>query len=160
MEQEKFVIGQKEYTQDELYLIGKEHFPRFYYIPRILGLICLPAFLIIEVILGIITIIFSKTMDEDFPLWAFYIPLIIFGVFILISLLLVVISFFGRSRNRCIRYGYNYVLKQTNNGGNDRVVSTVNQRKNQEELDRYARLLKGGVITQEEFDSKKEELGL
>ena len=99
-------------------------------------------------------------MDEDFPLWAFYIPLAVFGVFILISLLLVVISFFGRSRNRCIRYGYNYVLKQTNQGSNERVVATVNQRKNQEELDRYARLLKGGVITQEEFDKTKEELGL
>ena len=160
MEQEKFAIGQKEYTQDELYLIGKEHFPKFYYIPRILGLICLPVFFFIEAVLGTLTIIFAKTMEDDFPIWAFYIPLIVFGVFLLISLLLVVISFFGRSRNRCIRYGYNYVLKQTNNGENNKVVSTVDQRKNQEELDRYTRLLKGGVITQEEFDKKKEELGL
>ena len=38
MEQNKYVIGEKEYTREELLAYGKQHYPKFYWIPRGVGL--------------------------------------------------------------------------------------------------------------------------
>ena len=150
-----YQIGNKEYTREELYIIGREHYPRLYYIPISMGIIFLCIGLFIELIVGVMTIIFASTMEPDFPIWVFYIPLGVFGLFILVGIILIVVGACGRSKEKYIRYGYNYVLKATNNGQNQQVVVQTNkQRVDEETLARYQRLLKGGVITQEEYDRK------
>ena len=149
-----YQIGNKEYTREELYMIGREHYPRLYYIPISIGIIFLCIGLFIELIVGVMTIIFASTMEPDFPIWVFYIPLGVFGLFILVGIILIVVSACGRSKEKYIRYGYNYVLKATDNGQNQNVVRTNKQMVSDEQLARYQRLLKGGVITQEEYDKK------
>ena len=149
-----YQIGSKEYTREELYMIGREHYPRLYYIPISIGIIFLCIGLFIELIVGVMTIIFASTMEPDFPIWVFYIPLGVFGLFILVGIILIVVGACGRSKEKYIRYGYNYVLKATDNGQNQNVVRTNKQMVSDEQLARYQRLLKGGVITQEEYDRK------
>ena len=149
-----YQIGNKKYTREELYMIGREHYPRLYYIPISIGIIFLCIGLFIELIVGVMTIIFASTMEPDFPIWVFYIPLGVFGLFILVGIILIVVGACGRSKEKYIRYGYNYVLKATDNGQNQNVVRTNKQMVSDEQLARYQRLLKGGVITQEEYDKK------
>ena len=38
MEQQTYTIGDKEYTRQELLEFGKRHYPKFYWIPRGIGL--------------------------------------------------------------------------------------------------------------------------
>ena len=97
-------------------------------------------------------------MDKDFPLWAFYIPLIIIGSILVLLILLFIFSFLTKTKKRYIKYGYDYVMKETNNGSNAKVFTVGKEREKEETLARLERLLKGGVITQEEFDQKKKEL--
>ena len=155
---EKVKIGQKEYTQEELYLIGKEHYPRYYYIFLYFGIIFFFPSLFVEFVIGVITIILYNVMEKDFPIWAFYIPLGVFGFFALTGLIFMIVAIFGRSKRRYIRYGYNYVMKKTENGQNDKVVPTENDEERQRKLERYNRLLKAGAMSQEEYDKNVSEL--
>lgn len=150
-----YQIGSKEYTREELYMIGREHYPKLYIIPITLGIIFLCVGILIELLIGAIIIIFANIPDLDIPMWPFFIPLGFFGIFIIAGILMIVIAACGRSKEKYIRYGYNYILKATNNGQNQQVVVQTNkQRVDDETLARYQRLLKGGVITQEEYDRK------
>lgn len=158
MEQKKYKIGQKEYSEEELYLLGVENSPKLYLISRIISVVIFPTFFFIEVVLGILTIVFANTMDKDFPLWAFYIPLIIIGSILVLLIFIFIFSFLTKTKKRYIKYGYDYVMKETNNGNNDKIFTVGKEKEKEETLARYERLLKGGVITQEEFDKKKAEL--
>ena len=150
-----YQIGSKEYTREELYMIGREHYPKLYIIPITLGIIFLCVGILIELLIGAIIIIFANIPDLDIPMWPVFIPLGFFGIFIIAGILMIVIAACGRSKEKYIRYGYNYILKATNNGQNQQVVVQTNkQRVDDETLARYQRLLKGGVITQEEYERK------
>ena len=153
--EKSYQIGNKEYTREELYMIGREHYPKLYIIPIVLGIIFLCVGLLVDLIVGVITIILANIPDLDIPMWPFFIPLGFFGLFALAGILMIVIGACGRSKERYIRYGYNYILKATNNGQNQEVVVKTNKQVvDDETLARYQRLLKGGVITQEEYDKK------
>ena len=147
--EKSYQIGSKEYTREELYMIGREHYPKLYIIPIVLGVIFLCVGLLVDLIVGVITIILANIPDLDIPMWPFFIPLGFLGI------LMIVIGACGRSKERYIRYGYNYILKATNNGQNQEVVVKTNKQVvDDETLARYQRLVKGGVITQEEYDKK------
>jgi len=154
----KYLIGKKEYSRGELIIIGKEQHPKLFYIARYFGAVLFFNCLFVEIILGIITIVFANVMDETFPIWAFYIPLGIFGILVLVGLLVFILSFLGRSEEKYFRYGYNYVLRKTDYGANDTVVETDMEKNDQKKLRGYKKLVEAGMMTEEEFQKKRDEL--
>lgn len=153
-----YTIGDKQYSKEQLVAFGKEHYPKFYWIARGIGILLLFVGLLVMGMIGIVLIILNAVgvfKDPDFPIWAFYIPLGVFGVIFLSGLICIILSFVGRSEQKYLNYALAYLTKCEAKGQN---VETLLSQKQLDELARNERLLKGGVITQEEFDRRKETL--
>ena len=153
-----YTIGDKQYSKEQLVAFGKEHYPKFYWIARGVGILLLFVGLIVMGMIGIVLIILNAVgvfKDPDFPTWAFYIPLGVFGLIFLAGLICIILSFVGRSEQKYLNHALAYLTKCEARGQN---VETLLSQKQLDELARNERLLKGGVITQEEFDRRKEEL--
>ena len=163
MKQDKYVVGEKEYSREQLIAFGKEHYPRFYWIARGIGIILLFVAILVIGLIGLVMLILNKAgvFDPDFPIWVFYIPMGVFGVMGLAGIICIVASFLGRSEERYINHALAYLtkveIKQSGKNDPEKIERVLNKIE-LETLQRYERLLKGGVITQEEFDQKKEEL--
>ena len=62
--EDKYVIGEKEYTREELLIFGKQHYPKFYWIYRGVGI----GLMFIGVFIALIYVAIAigmKPMDED-----------------------------------------------------------------------------------------------
>jgi hypothetical protein len=160
MKQEKYVIKDKEYSRDALIEYGRNARPGVFWIPRMLGIIFMGAGLIIMALIGITMLILNATgvfSEPDFPVWVFFIPLGVFGLYTLVGLLLFIFSFVGHTEERYIKYAIRYLNKHHKtlcNSDQERLLSPRDVRT----LERYDRLLKGGAISQEEYDRKKKEI--
>ena len=160
MKQEKYVIKDKEYSRDALIEYGRNARPGVFWIPRMLGIIFMGAGLFIMALIGITMFILNATgvfSEPDFPVWVFFIPLGVFGLYTLVGLLLFIFSFVGHTEERYIKYAIRYLNKHHKtlcNSDQERLLSPRDVRT----LERYDRLLKGGAISQEEYDRKKKEI--
>ncbi len=113
--------------------------------------------------LGLVYLILNKAgaIDAEFPTWVFIIPAVVFGMFFLTGVILIVVSCIGRSEQKYIDHAINYIAK---NGLPQATEPDVQKAKrildqqDMERLARYERLLKGGVITQEEYDRRRAEI--
>ena len=154
MAQQKYMVGDKEYSGEQLIAFGKEHNPRLYWIPRLIGIILMFAGLLITILIGVVMLILYATgvfNDPDFPIWVFYIPLGLFGSLFLAGLICFIVSFAVNTDEKYINYALSYL---TNHHG---TIDNLPKR-DREALERYERLLNGGVITQEEYQEKVKEI--
>ena len=151
-ENNNFVLGNKEYTNQELLLIGREYYPKKYWIKRGIGL-----GLLLLALLCAIPLPFLFTMKApDYPggeyvLVYYRVALIISVVACLIpGIVLTILSFVPEKDITYINYAKRYLTKAF-----DR--ETKKEFKKMDQLKRYKKLLDSGVISQEEFDNKKKE---
>lgn len=166
MKQQTYTVGNKEYSREQLIAFGKEHYPKFYWIARGIGIMLLLIGLLIMGMIGIVMLILNSfnVFDPDFPIWVFYIPLGFFGLMALAGILCIVLSFVGRTEQKYINHALAYLTKvelkeealspNTEKAKAERILSE----RDREALARYDRLLKGGVISQEEYDAKRREI--
>lgn len=160
--QDTYKVDEKEYSREQLLAFGKDHYPKLYWMPRVIGFIIAFAALLILGLLGLVYLILDKAgaIDADFPTWVFIIPTVVFGMFFLTGIILIVISCIGRSEQKYINHAITYLtkvdLKQSSMPELDEnKKGRILDQQDIERLERYGRLLKGGVITQEEYDQKK-----
>lgn len=151
-ENNNFVLGNKEYTDQELLLIGREYYPKKFWIKRGIGL-----GLMLLGLLCAIPLPFLFTMQiPDYPgaeltILYYKIALIISGTGCLIpGIVLTILSFIPEKDITYIQYAKRYLTKAF-----DREVK--NEFRKMDQLKKYKKLLDAGVISQEEFDNKKKE---
>lgn len=151
-ENNNFVLGNKEYTNQELLLIGREYYPKKFWIKRGIGL-----GLLLLALLCAIPLPFLFTMKvPDYPgaditILYYKIALIISTAACLIpGIVLTILSFIPEKDATYIAYAKRYLTKAF-----DR--ETKKEFKKMDQLKRYKKLLDAGVISQEEFDNKKKE---
>ena len=164
MKQSKYTVGDKEYSREQLIAFGKEHYPRFYWIARGIGIILFFVGLLVMAIIGIVMLILNSVgvfADSEFPTWVFFIPLGVFGGLALAGIICFVLSFVGRTEqkyiNHALAYLTKYELKQDIKGDKP-IENKILSERDREALARYDRLLKGGVISQEEYEEKRREI--
>lgn len=169
--QDKYVIGEKEYTREELLIFGKQHYPKFYMIKRGVGLGVFGIFgLMAGMFIGM-GISYAKMWEEDFNEPApgvsiYYVMAIIFGVFALAGLMVFFISFVPLPDENYIKHAIDYYTKLDANTKarearlqrNQANANRKEENKDISQLLKYKELLDAGIITQEEFDAKKKEL--
>ena len=151
-----YTIGDKDYSRALLVAIGKERYPKFYLIPRIIGIVFMVISFFMLSGLGITLLILKFAgvfNDSEFPIWVFYIPLGIFGSIGIAGLICFLCSFIKKSEQTYIEYATRY-LNKINSLEPEQRLST----RDKETLARYQRLLDGGVISQEEFEKIRDEL--
>ena len=148
-----FTLGNKEYSNQELLLIGREYYPKKFWIKRGIGL----GFMLIG-ILCIIPLPFLFYFDpSSFPggeviLLYYKIALSVSAAACLIpGIVATAISFIPEKDTTYINYAKKYLLKAYNREIKNEDRSKFNQ------LKKYKKLLDAGVISQEEFDNKKKE---
>lgn len=163
MKQQSYTVNGKEYSREQLLAFGKQHYPRLYWIPRFLGFLFAFVALIVLGLLGLVYIILDKAgaINADFPTWIFFIPVGFFGIFFLAALVLIIVSCIGRSEQKYIDHALNYLTKMDLKGSTPEIQTKAERILDQRDLEQLARnerLLKGGVITQEEFDRRQAEI--
>ena len=162
--QDTYKVNDKEYSREQLIAFGKEHYPKLYWIPRILGIIFLIIGLIACGMLGLVMLILKLTgvfNTPDFPIWVFYIPLGLFGGIGVGGIICIVVSCLGRNDQTYIDHALAYLTKtEINNNVPPEMKKTdkLLMQEDIERLERNERLLKGGVITQEEYDRRRKEI--
>ena len=155
-----YTIGDKQYSREQLIALGKDRYPKFNLIPRIVGILLFSIGLLVCGLLGIVLLILNVSgvfTDPEFPIWVFFIPLGIFGTLVLAGIICFICSFIRKPDEAYIQHAIKYLTKLEINNKNIDIDKVLNPR-DQETLARNERLLKGGVITQEEFDKRKEAL--
>lgn len=158
-------IGDKEYSRDELLEFGKQHYPKFYWIFRGVGLglifvgiltasIYLSAFLMVGMEPGSNTLIM------------FYLIVIPFAIIAVVGAIMFGISFKKRPDEAYIKHAIDYYTKLDANNrarearikARDERVAQKQENKDISQLLKYKELLDAGVITQEEFEQHKKKL--
>lgn len=160
MANKTYTISGKEYSKEQLIIIGKQHYPKFNLIPRIVGILLFSIGLLVCGLLGIVLLILNLVgvfSDPEFPIWVFYIPFGLFGAITIAGIICFICSFIRKSDEAYIQHAIKYLTKLEINNKSIDLNQTLSPR-DQETLARNERLLKGGVITQEEFDKRKEAL--
>ena len=164
MKQQTYTVNDREYSREQLIAFGKEHYPKLYWIPRIAGIILLIVGLFVCGMLGLVMLILKLTGvfdTPDFPIWVFYIPLGLFGGIGVGGIICIVVSCLGRSDQTYIDHALAYLTKaEINNNVPPEMkrTDTLLRQEDIERLERNERLLKGGVITQEEYDRRRKEI--
>ena len=166
MEENKYVIGEKEYTREELLIFGKQHYPKFYWIPRGVGL----GLMLIFGLIGAIYFGMGLAFKGDEYAETASKPLIIIGVvmfvFAFIGFIVFLTSFAKQSEEAYIKHAVDSLNKQYENQKareariQQREAKAARKEENRDisQLLKYKELLDAGIITQEEFDQKKKEL--
>lgn len=165
MSQQTYTVGDKTYSREQLIAFGKEHYPKFYWISRGVGIFLMFLGLIVLAILGLVMIILNAAgvfAEPEFPVWVFFIPLGVFGSIFLAGLICFILSFIGRTEEKYINHALAYLtkhdLKINEVNSNPQEVNKLLTTDEKEKLERYERLLKGGVISKEEYEQKVEEI--
>ena len=147
-----FSLNGKVYTREELIEIGREHYPKFYWISRGIGI----GLMFIGILCALIFLISCSTVGfENITSYGYFITM---GGFLLIAL--VGVFLFGLSFRKipddvCIDYAKAYLTRVNKQS---EAIAKKEEKDNIEQLLNYKKLLDAGVITQEEFDKKKKEL--
>ena len=159
MENSIYVIGDKEYSREELLTFGKRHYPKFYWISRGIGI----GFMFIGFILGLIFllvgIIRMLNNAELWEQWIYYgnaIWTLLMGV---AGVIVFAISFKPLPDEAYIKHAVDYYTKlDLRNKKRAARTAQKEEKKDLNQLIKYKELLDKGVITQEEYDAKKKEL--
>ena len=151
-----FNTDNKEYSREELIRIGKEHRSKKFWITRGVGLgLILVGFtnLLSYVVNGVIYL----CIHNGALLALGIVYLVIAGIFLLMmvaGLIVVLISFKKRPDDEYIQNAEVYLNKMQIR---DQRIAAKKEANNLKMMLRYKKLLDAGVITQEEYDTKKKE---
>ena len=159
MENSIYVIGDKEYSREELLTFGKRHYPKFYWISRGIGI----GFMFIGFILGLIFllvgIIRMLNNAELWEQWIYYGNAIWTLLMGLAGVIVFAISFKPLPDEAYIKHAVDYYTKlDLRNKKRAARTAQKEEKKDLNQLIKYKELLDKGVITQEEYDAKKKEL--
>ena len=163
-------IGDREYTKSQLLEYGKTHYPKFYWIPRGIGLAnmiggCL------TFIIALAGIAYINSLARDYGATPDTTKLQIYLVASIIDMIIGAtvfgMSFIKKSDEDYIAHAINRLSKEAamrniQNSYNPAPSYDAPKQEEEddpklEELKKYKRLLDEGLITQEVYDSKKEE---
>lgn len=165
MSNNKITIGDKEYTREELLEFGKQHYPKFYWITRGAGIGLMLIGVVSALVYVSIFLTFGST-DRGTPVLSmFYLITIPFAFMALIGVVLFGISFRKRPDEDYIKHAVDYYTKLNANRvareskikAREEKVARKEEQKDISQLIKYKELLDAGIITQEEFDKKKQE---
>lgn len=153
-----YVIGDKEYTREELLMFGMQHYPKFYWIKRGVGLGLL-FFGIVTFTLLLIPLILVLANGWDLRILYYlfsYIPVL---AIIIAGIIFISLSFKKLPEEAYIKHAVDYYTKL--NARRKKRESRVNEKQENKDiiqLKKYKELLDSGAITQEEYDAKKKEI--
>lgn len=167
MNMNNYIIGGKEYTQEELLEFGKKRYPKFYWIKRGIGIGLMAIFGFLTICFLIITINASNhTEDPDDWLklgeYMFRTSVIftcVCGLLFLGGLALFIISFVEKNDEQYIKRAVNYYKRQAANEAYRKAEEVAKQEEDEiNALVKYKRQRDAGEISQEEYEAKKNEL--
>ena len=161
--QRTYEVNGKIYTKEQLIALGRQKYPKLYWIPRVLGIIFLLIGLLVCALMGGIMLILNAVGvfdDPTFPKWVFAIPFGLFGGIAIGGIICIVVSCLGRSNQTYLDHALAYLTKVEVSSVNDENghVERVLSEREVETLARNKRLLDGGVISQEEYERRNKEV--
>ena len=162
-DQPYYTIGDKQFSREELLTFGRQHYPKFYWIKRGIGIGLLSIGLLYFIIsISILAAYGFPYAEPGTYILIFFLPII----FSLTGAVLFSISFISLPDDSYIKHALDYYYKVDRN--EKRYAQRVEQRTNKvnrvennqniDQLLKYKELLDSGAITQEEFEQKKREL--
>ena len=162
-DQPYYTIGDKQFSREELLTFGRQHYPKFYWIKRGIGIGLLSIGLLYFIIsISILAAYGFPYAEPGTYILIFFLPII----FSLTGAVLFSISFISLPDDSYIKHALDYYYKVDRN--EKRYAQRVEQRSNKvnrvennqniDQLLKYKELLDSGAITQEEFEQKKKEL--
>ena len=168
--EDKYTIGEKEYSREELLAFGKAHYPKFYWIYRGLGMGLLFSGIAYAAMYLLIAILLKNFSNESVYLtmksimyFAMVIPASLTAI---VGIILFCISFKKQPDENYIKHAIDYYTKADLNKKareakiqrRQEKIAKKEEIKDINQLKKYKELLDQGIITQEEFDAKKKEL--
>lgn len=169
MVKKEYVIGDNSFAREELIKFGKQHYPKFYWIYRGVGI----GLMFMGTMFAIIYAACATTFNrhdfegiEENPLNIFYVITIIFAVIAAIGCVLFAYSFIRKiPEESYIKHAIAYYtkldantkLRQARIAAAEKRKDDTSDKKDVADLLKYKELLDAGIITQEEFEKKKKE---
>ena len=158
--EEKIIIDDKEYSKEELLAFGKCHYPKFYWIPRGIGIGCMFAGFVSITFLIVFAIInhdfLSKSNTINWYLWSEIIAFALLGVAGLISYIL---SFKKQPDENYIKHAVDYYTKlDLNNKAREKRLAERKEKQEVNQLLKYKKLYDAGALSEEEYENKKKEI--
>ena len=173
-------IGDKEYTKKQLLEYGQATYPKFYWIPRGIGLgfvvIGFLALLTTLVVMAQVQVAIDEYNEsiknyqyihvepESMPV-CFYVYIALFIIMMIAGFILLIVSVIKKPDQAYIDHAYrrlnqiakNQELREANERVRQESKGTSQDDPIIEELKKYKRLLDEGLITQEVYNAKQEE---
>ena len=158
MEDKNYTFGGKQYTENELFEFGKEHYPKFYWIPRGVGIGLMMIGVISATIYAAMAVTFQSKTGEHSTDSIFYTITIIFAVIAFIGAFLFAWSFKKQPRQVYINHAIEYLTRlNAKQVARKEKIQKAEERNSVKQILEYKQLLDAGIISQEEFDKKKQE---
>ena len=160
---DNYVIGDKEYSREELLVFGKSHYPKFYWIKRGIGIFLM--FVGFLAATGLVAggVAFQLGMadkgDAQYAAWAFYGSAISSFIIGVVGVIIFAVSFKPLPDESYVKHAVDYYTKLDAEQKKKEIRKAQKEEKDEiNQLIKYKKLLDAGVITQEEYDAKKKEL--
>ena len=160
---DNYVIGDKEYSREELLVFGKSHYPNFYWIKRGIGILLMfVGFLTATSLVGTgvgLQLGLSDPNAAQYSALALYISAGICFIFGIVGVIIFAVSFKPLPDESYIKHAVDYYTKLDAEQKKKEIRKAQKEEKDEiNQLIKYKKLLDAGVITQEEYDAKKKEL--
>ena len=153
-----YTIGDRQYSRDELLIFGRQHYPKFYWIKRGIGI----GFLFIGLLscLIILVAVLSVGFPKDPAAVGSVIGGLVFcGSLAIVGAVLFSVSFIKLPDESYIKHAIDYYTRlYRQNQQRQTKVAARSGNVTADQLLKFKELLDAGAITQEEYDAKKKEL--
>ena len=151
----KILIGEKEFTTEELLAFGKCHYPKFYWIPRGIGIgLMFSGFMTITLLL-----VAAIAKNEMFKQTYFWFLIVCFGLLGIGGLISYLISFKKQPDENYIKHAVDYYTRvDLNMKAREKHLAERKEKQEVAQLLKYKKLRDSGVITEEEYENKKKEI--
>ena len=158
--EERIVIGNKEFSREELLAFGKCHYPKFYWIPRGIGIGFMATGFIVVSLLILFAFInrdwFNKSNKFN---WALVSQLIVFGLIGIGGLISYIASFSKQPDENYIKHAVDYYTKlDLNIKAREKRLAERKEKQEIAQLLKYKKLRDAGAISEEEYENKKKEI--
>ena len=158
--QDKILIGEKEFTRDELLAFGRSHYPKFYWIPRGIGIGFMATGFIAISLLLLFAIInqdfLSKSNTINWYLWS---EIIIFASIGIAGVVSYIISFKKQPDENYIKHAVDYYTRlDLNIKAREKRLAERKEKQEVAQLLKYKKLYDAGAISQEEYKNKKKSI--
>ena len=157
--EEKIIIGEKEFTRDELLAFGKCHYPKFYWIPRGVGIGFMATGFVAVSLLLLFAIIYNRWLENEVVNWTLWSEIIVFSLVGIAGLVSYIISFKKQPDENYIKHAVDYYTRvDLNNKAREKRLAERKEKQDVNQLLKYKKLYDSGAISEEEYESKKKEI--